>query len=242
MCISQFYYINLDRRKDRLKNILKEIKKSVVIKDNIVRYSGIDGRELDLFSVPQYILKNKNSIENIKSKKIYSYGVSLTYGSLACAISHYNLFNKCYENNNGNILILEDDVLISSDIDLYLEKINGCNLHYDIFYLGIHRSKHSKLIKTEYADIFNLKGIFWGGFAYVLTPRACEFIIKNVFPISQQFDSAINQQINHNNLTALYFGHNVIKSGHFLSDNQGKNGLINNRQHDRDVWFDLFIS
>jgi glycosyl transferase family 25 len=241
MSISQFYYINLDRRKDRLKHISKEIKKSTILKNNITRYPGIDGRNLDLFSVPQYILKNKNVIENIRSKKIYHYGVSLTYGSLACAISHYNLFSKCYETNNGNVLILEDDVLISSDIDLYLEKINSCNLYYDIFYLGIHNSKHSKFIKTEYSDIFNLRGVFWGGFAYVLTPRACEFIIKNVFPIAQQFDSAINQQINKNNLTALYFGHNVIKSGHFLSDNQGKNGLINKGRDNPDTWLDLFI-
>jgi GR25 family glycosyltransferase involved in LPS biosynthesis len=240
MPISQFYYINLNRRKDRLKHMSKEISKSKILKNSIVRYSGVDGRELDLCSVSQSILKN-NSFETVRSKKVRSYGVSLTYGSLACAISHYNLFNLCYQNNNGNILILEDDVLISSDIDLYLEKINSCNLYYDIFYLGIHRSKHSKIIKTENENIFNLRGIFWGGFAYVLTPRACEFIIKNIFPIDQQFDSAIYNKINKNDLTAMYFGHNVIKSGHFLSDNQGKNGLINNSQDNSDVWNDLFI-
>ena len=240
MSISQFYYINLDRRNDRLKHISKEVSKSKILKDNIIRYPGIDGRNLDLLSVPQTIL-DKNSFEVVRSKKVRSYGVSLTYGSLACAISHYNLFNKCYQNNNENILILEDDVLISSDIDLYLEKINNCSLHYDIFYLGIHRSKYSKFIKTEKENIFNLRGIFWGGFAYILTPRACEFIIKNVFPIAQQFDSAINKKINNNDLTAMYFGHNVIKSGHFLSDNQGKNGLINNVRDNPDYWLDLFI-
>ena len=101
--------------------------------------------------------------------------------------------------------------------------------------------KYSKFIKTEKENIFNLRGIFWGGFAYILTPRACEFIIKNVFPIAQQFDSAINKKINNNDLTAMYFGHNVIKSGHFLSDNQGKNGLINNVRDNPDYWLDLFI-
>ena len=39
----------------------------------------------------------------------------------------------------------------------------------------------------------------------------------------------------------MYFGHNVIKSGHFLSDNQGKNGLINNVRDNPDYWLDLFI-
>lgn len=236
--ITSFFYINLDRRYDRLNNVKKEIQKSNILKKNIKRYQAIDGQTIDLESVSEFITKKGLNI--VKEKKIHHYGVTLTYGSLGCAISHYNLFKHCSENQDGNILILEDDIKISHNIDKYIQQINETKEYYDIFYLGLHRGKHTKTNPTKNPNIIRLGGYFWGGFAYVLTPKACRYIINRVFPISQQFDSEINIHARQGKIICLAFNTNLIKSGSFSSDNQGKSGLKHKENKDKDLWLDLF--
>jgi glycosyl transferase family 25 len=240
--ISSFFYINLDRRVDRLQNIQKEIKKSNILSKNIKKYQAIDGQNIDLEKLSNFIITKRGS-DLVREKKILHYGVTLTYGSLGCAVSHYNLFKYCAEKNNGSILILEDDIKIDYDIDKYIQIVDQTKEYYDIFYLGFHRSRHTKTTPTDNSDILKLSGYFWGGFAYILTPKACKYIINNVFPISQQFDSEINKQARLGKLACLTFNTNIVKMGSFTSDNQGKYGLKhngNNKNKEKDIWLDLF--
>jgi GR25 family glycosyltransferase involved in LPS biosynthesis len=238
--INKFYYINLDRREDRRKHLLNEIKKSNILQSKMQRYCAVDGLYLNPETISEQIISNRGK-EAIIQKKIYLYGVTLTYGSAACAISHYALFKNCADSNDGNILILEDDIVIDSKIDNYLYIIDNCNIDYDIFYLGYHSSgKNTKIdcIDEQY-EICSLGGVFWGGFAYILTPKACQFIVDNVFPISKQFDSEINDRVRQKKIKTLCFKKKIIKCGQFGSDNQGKNGLINKR-FTSEVWNEVF--
>lgn len=238
--INQFYYINLDRRTDRKKHLLKEIKKSNILQSNIQRYIATDGMYLDVDEISDKIISTRGK-DAIRRKKIHLYGVTLTYGSAACAISHYSLFKNCAEKNDGNILILEDDIVIDSQIDDYLRIIDNCTIDYDIFYLGYHSSRTSTKVDCidQENQICSLRGVFWGGFGYILTPKACEFIVNNIFPISKQFDSEINDRVRKNKIKTLCFKKKIVKCGQFASDNQGQNGLINKTLTSK-VWNEVF--
>lgn len=236
--ISKYYYINLDRRKDRYKHIIGEINKSQILKSNIIRYNAVDGIDIDIKNISNKII-TPHGISTIIKKKIIHYGITLTFGSAACAISHYNLFKICAEENNGNILILEDDIIIDPDLDNYLQLIDK-HEDYDIFYLGYHSSQHTKKIPIDdQNNICYLRGIFWGGFGYILTPKACQYIISNIFPISKQFDSAINEKVRQNKIKTLTFTKKIVKCGQFKSDNQGKDGL-KNKNSQNDPWSEVF--
>jgi GR25 family glycosyltransferase involved in LPS biosynthesis len=236
--ISDFYYINLDRRIDRKNNIENQIKSSKILKKELKRYPAIDGSQLYLNLIDENIVTEYGK-KTIASKEILLYGVSLTYGSLGCAISHYNLFKKCAEKNNGNMLILEDDIIINKNIDYYINLINSISLEYDIFYLGIHKSSNTQKNMID-KNICELNGVFWGGFGYVVTPKVCKFIVEKIFPISKQFDSAINDRVRSKKIKALCFYSDVIKSGSFGTDNQGKNGL-RTKIFDHNPWVKVFM-
>lgn len=225
MNIKYFYYINLEKRKDRKRHIESQIQKSHILSNRLTRYNAVDGYNLDIESIDSNIV-TEHGKKDIIQRKVKQFGVTLSYGSIACAMSHYNLFQICANNNDGNILIFEDDIILPTNIDRYIDIINERN-DYDIFYLGIHHNSHTSKINIVDSDIYHLNGIFWGCFAYVLTPKACEFIINNVFPISVQFDSIIGNKIRQHKLKALCFSNNIVKCGQFGSDNQGKNGLNN---------------
>lgn len=235
--IKYFYYINLASRKDRQSNIEKQIRNSSILSNSLKRFNAINGYDIDLEKIDNKILTAQGK-KDIEDRKIKWFGITLTYGSLACAMSHYELFKICANNNDGNILILEDDVILPTDIDDYLDIIQNTE-DYDIFYLGIHHNYYTTKQKTEQKNVFNLSGTFWGCFAYVLTPRACSYIINNVFPITVQFDSGIGQQIRKNKLKALCFESNIIKCGQFGTDNQGQNGL-KNKQISFNAWNQVF--
>lgn len=228
--IKLFYYINLQRRPNRNNNVINQCKKSKILSSSLIRFDAIDGQNIILDHVDPQILNNKGK-KVIQSNKIITYGVSLTYGSLGCAISHHSLFKLCAENNDGSILILEDDIIVDDAIDNILYAIDNISTtDYDIFYIGCHRSGNMRYESTKYDNIYKYSGNFWGGFAYVLTPKCCQYLIEKVFPIGYQFDSEILRHVHGNKITALGFRHNIIKTaGLFVTDNQGKNGLIKNR-------------
>lgn len=237
--IKHFYYINLDRRSDRKKHIEKEIEKSSILKKNLQRYPAIDGSILDLDSVDRKIATERG-ISTVRDKKIHHYGITLTYGSLGCAISHYNLYKICAESDDGNMLILEDDIILHDDIDRYLAMAQNSYINYDIFYFGLHRHASIKTIETSEKELYYLDGTFWGCFGYIVTPKVCRFMMDNVFPVSKQFDSVINEKIRQQKITAVGFTYNIIKSGHFGTDNQGKSGL-KHKDPNCDAWSEVFL-
>lgn len=243
--IKLFYYINLEKRQNRNINVINQSKKSKILSKDLVRFNAVDGQTINLSDVDPKILNNKGR-QVIESNKILTYGVSLTYGSLGCAISHYSLFKLCAETNNGSILILEDDIIINDTIDNVLYTVDNIDeSDYDIFYIGCHRSGGMKYDTTKYDNIYKLGGNFWGGFAYVITAKCCQYLIDSVFPIGVQFDSAILRHVHAGKINALGFKYNIIKTpGLFHSDNQGKNGLLKNRpvnnKKNADPWSTVF--
>ena len=112
----KIYCINLDRREDRWNETLEELKKWG-LSDSVSRYSAIDGNTLN----------NDTVINN---------------GELGILTTHINIITEAKENNYNNILILEDDIEFTKEIENIDEYMSLVPSDWDMLYFGGNHNKH----------------------------------------------------------------------------------------------------
>ena len=189
----KYIYINLEDEKEKNDYFLNQINKSR-LSSLIERFSAINGRNIDLRLIDESIITDSGR-NDIKDKYQKRYGVSLTYGSLGCALSHYLIYQDLQKENRP-WLIFEDDIVIDSDFDEKLSHIIGdiilSNIDYDIVYLGLYDlptlQKHDVVSNL----IYKPKGLSCGTYAMIVSPKGAKNILRNVFPINCQIDSALS--------------------------------------------------
>ena len=104
--IDKIYIINLKERTDRWQNCLQQLNKYNIT--NFTRFDAIKPA-LNKINPIQY---SKN---NLKINKKY------IIGALGCKISHLNIIIHAKQNNYKQILILEDDFLLTNN---FLDKFS----------------------------------------------------------------------------------------------------------------------
>lgn len=226
------YYINLDNRLDRNIHFLTQITKSNIIKPNIKRYSAIDGKNIDPLVLDSGFISN-NIRDEAYSTLYKTWGISLTPGAIGCALSHYALYKECLDNKYETMFIFEDDIYINDDIDYYIEQaLNLNHKNFDIIYFGY--TNNIKLIPIQDNIFFSrVNSRVHGTFAYMITQIGANKILKNVFPISTQIDSAISHEIINKNIIAYATNTRIIQSdassytSKFGTDIQGIGGVKN---------------
>ena len=183
--VDKIYVINLDRRKDRLKNIDTGLNKN---KLEYERFSACDGKNID---------KYKKDIE-----KYFDKDHKLTNGQIGCALSHIKIWEKILKNGTKNTLILEDDAIIPDNL---LERINKLDIKkFDLLYLQLHQIICKKIKKNIYKPV---KGDGnWGTTAYIINKNLIKRIINKKIkePIDVHFSNFYN-----NNILLVY--PNIIK-------------------------------
>lgn len=73
---------------------------------------------------------------DIDVEKYRALGSRLTRGQLACALSHYQIYQKIVSENLDNVLILEDDCGFNDNIQSLPEYYSQLPENYGIFFLG----------------------------------------------------------------------------------------------------------
>ena len=112
----KIYCINLDRRKDRWDETIKEFEKWGIY-EKIERYPAIDGS----------LLENNYKINN---------------GELGILMTHFNLINESKKNNLKNILIIEDDIEFTNGIKNIDKFMSLIPTNWDMIYFGGNHNKH----------------------------------------------------------------------------------------------------
>jgi mannosyltransferase OCH1-like enzyme len=142
--ISKCFFINLNRRKDRLDHINK------TLPFYAQRFRAIDANELEL--TPQIHHLFKNCINK------------LTKAEIACLLSHYSLWKKLITDKNAeNYLILEDDVVFKPGFQNFWNKAFSKNLpnKYNLIYLGgcqpWNKPQYHKVLKPYNQHFCNIK-------------------------------------------------------------------------------------
>lgn len=114
------FCINLDKRKDRLNLVEKELSKHNVVFE---RFSAIDGETIN--------------------KKDYTTNSKIPVGHIGCTLSHAKLIKLCKEKGYKKVLILEDDVVFKENFEeLFKEYIKEVPEDWNMFYLGGNHNVH----------------------------------------------------------------------------------------------------
>ncbi|ARF10268.1 glycosyltransferase family 25 [Hokovirus HKV1] len=163
------YFINLNRRKDRLQNVLKQLE---LINFKSKRFEAFDGKTLTGNSKELEIFKNNT----------FNY----RQGVMGAALSHIKLWEKLVNSNKEYFLIFEDDITFVDNFLEHYEDVNKIlnNKKIDFLLLGFHTSVYKDSTDTEVSAIIeelynnpkkiidmndNIRNKTWGGlFAYII--------------------------------------------------------------------------
>jgi len=224
--IDEYFFVNLDRRKDRLAFITNEIYKSKILKENIKKWTAVDGRSVNPDWIPRKIL-TKKAYEDILSDFPTSWGLSLTPGALGFYLTHTKIFEYALSENK-NIFVMDDDVDVNLNFDIEINEIlNELPNTFDFCYLGYFDTPYEKIPYSK--KLFIPRGQFCGPHGYILSPKGAKKLLDLIFPMDIQLDSKlymIQQDIEY---YAAYDRLATFIERHG-TDSQGESGCIKNYQ------------
>lgn len=191
--IDKIYIINLKERTDRWEHCLQQLNKY-----NITNYTRFDAVKPDLNKV--------NPIQY--SKNNLKLGTKYIIGALGCKLSHLKIIIDAQKNNYNQILILEDDFLLTNNfIDKYNNTINSINeskTNIDMLYLGFSIVRKDPYIDT---NISNLKKLTNGHttHAYLLNKSFYSTMIDEILNCYCEIDVCYaKMQKKYNNIYGIY--------------------------------------
>lgn len=117
----KIFYINLDKDVDRNEKIIQQFKKY-----NIHNYERVSATVVDLVPDISYW-------RNFNKKKLDE---KYVLGSLGCRNSHWRIMKNSLERGYDKILVLEDDIVFTEDINELLKKNQDSLSNWDMLYFG----------------------------------------------------------------------------------------------------------
>lgn len=194
--VDKVYVINLEKDKERLEYITAQLKAQDI---EFERFEAVDGSKIkdDIRLTSQC---NTRCPDGLKG----------------CAISHRTLWETMIEKDYKNILILEDDAILNSNLNSELQlSWNEVPNDFDILYLGStfycgDTSSYNKLVtkltnrKIENISENILKTEGCGGlYGYIISLSGAKNLMKE--PIGFHVDDFINGQVQKYSLNAYAF-------------------------------------
>lgn len=191
--VDDVYYINLNERLDRRKNIESQLSKVSYFKNKIQRYSAIDGTKIHPKSVGNNIL-SKRAIGDILSDNISAWGLSITQGGLGLILSYLDLFNIASKSKNP-IITFEDDIELTDNFEeVFLKILNELPDDFDLCYLGhcetqFEKIRYSDNLSTPKGQLCCLPGI-------IISPSGAVKLLNIIKNIDSQIDTVIYLNFN----------------------------------------------
>lgn len=196
MKIDKFYYINLDGDTIREDLLLKEIKKSEILSNNIQRISAINGKQLDLFNL-KYELTEEAFMDITTNSRIKELGgLVMTYGALGYWVTICDLFNLAIENNQ-TYFVMDDDQIINNNFDALLEKVlNELPEDFDFCYTSTLTPQSMYEVEPYSENLHKPKTALWGPNSFIVSPKGAKNILDKILPIKYQIDTQLYLLIN----------------------------------------------
>jgi GR25 family glycosyltransferase involved in LPS biosynthesis len=233
----KIYFINLDEDENKKNFFYQQINKTI-LKDKCLRFPAINGKSIDINTIDNSIISDYGR-QCITSKRQKIFGISLTYGSLACALSHKKIWEECSIAQKP-FLIFEDDIVPIKNFNLLFKKVINIlfTLDYDLLYLGYNEIPGFKKQDVNHV-ISKPSGLITGNYAYILSPKGAQKLLSTIFPLNKQFDSSISDNISS---FKLFCSKTKLISANlsFGSKTQRSNSCINYIQKQDNEWIKLF--
>lgn len=211
------YVINLDRDIERYDKIKKQSK---MFKLN--RISAVDGKKINIDD-----LKKDGTIKMNNESFIFSKDGDrdVLNGSIGCSLSHINLWKKMKKSRDNEIIIFEDDSIITNnthnEIDRCLENIKQIDKDWDIIFLGgsrIYGERMGNFIKAKYVGSWMNCGLF----AYIINKKSIDKLLKTVLPINTYIDMQMNRYYG-NGINAYYTNPSAVKHNYDFGSSRDVN-------------------
>ena len=193
-------FINLDRRPDRLKHCLAQLRPQF---ETLQRHSAIDGRYVDTIREtrlsPFYDLaENKRWDQNIRMLHTRR----MSYGEIGCCISHRNVWELALGRNLPMVAIFEDDVLVHNRNfkTRVRNALNALPHDWDVLYLG-YMNTNGIGESVKGTDSLRKVTFLFGAYAYIVRNKGLK-ILAGQLPIDRPIDNFLGMLTETGVLTA----------------------------------------
>ncbi|TXG84560.1 MAG: glycosyltransferase family 25 protein [Spirochaetes bacterium] len=187
------YVINLDRRPDRYESFKQELAKHNIV--DVERFSAVDGTTILANNIP------------------------LLAGEIGVLESHLAIIKKCKEDGIKNVLILEDDVYFTPEVNNLDEYLNSVPNDWDFIYFG---GNHVYGTPPELVNEKIIKLNFTVALQCVAINHTMFDIIEAILPKMRKQVDAYYADL-HKTFNAYGFYPNMAKQTAGFSDIQNRN-------------------
>lgn len=202
--------INLDRDVERFENAIKQLKG---FEESIVRYSAINGKELNLNDIDitpytRYLIEHPNN--RCSHQQINS------VGGIGCYLSHCNVWNMYQDSVEGGVLVFEDDLNVNEDFKDELIRIlnnipNDCDV-LSFGYLGLlEKSKMMDNVNKSSSFFFGLQG-------YYISNQGMKKLLQRAFPIEVHLDAYIALAAKQNWINLYFTRQSLVQQCNVISN------------------------
>jgi GR25 family glycosyltransferase involved in LPS biosynthesis len=236
--IDKLFYINLDKRSDRMNHFIEQCTLHCIPNEKIERYSAVNGenyqftqQELDMFKKVAF---NCYLTPYIIKKKI-----------MGNQLSHYNILLEMKKRNYNNIIICQDDCEFKEGfveyIDLIMKDIPDDS---EIINFGMHKKAEYEIFEkynlndnvidkifidkqiTDFVYLYNtwnsqtFKRINPASLAYIITKKGCENILNHFHENGFNYETDWNYNLYLQSKNIFYGSKYVLATGNdmFKSD------------------------
>jgi GR25 family glycosyltransferase involved in LPS biosynthesis len=194
MIIDKIYIINLERAKDRLKEVVSELKRLGGPFLNYSIFKAIDGKTIKDEEINKLLTLDAQYSFYINA---FNYDQIRSRGEVGCYLSHLGVWKDMVKNNYNNVIILEDDVFTTLNKNQINKNLDLLPRDYDVAHLGWFSRFEGEYLKKSsnwVIPIENYKhfSMIYGTFAYMLSNKGAKELIANAIPINMQVDSFIS--------------------------------------------------
>lgn len=199
------FIINLTRRSDRKKEMIKKLQKANINKYEFIE--AIDGNDLNIIDMYNNYKKNYKSY-------------IITCGHFSCLLSHIKTIKLAQQLKYSSIMILEDDVIFCDNFIKQLELLQIPS--YDMIYLGGIISK-KKIFFNKWAKSNKIMGAY----SYIITSNLYTIVLKELEKLIEYVDLFYMKKIQPNYKIILL--EDFIKTNLDSSDTSAKTLIMTQR-------------
>ncbi len=182
------WVINLDKNKQRWKNVEKSYKQSDMVSIPLKRFSAVVGTKLK----PEVYL-SKEALEELETNEKQGYRTrhyQLSRGGIGCFLSHYELYQKLSNSEQDMLLVFEDDIAFPKNAqELLSEAVNNAPPDWDILLFGFSRL-HGYKENDKYIKPLG----FWGTASYAIKKGGALKFLKecDIHKMDAQIDAYLS--------------------------------------------------
>lgn len=187
--IDKIYIVSIDWSTENIDSVLNEINQIGLPGEVPYEVLGVNGYELDKDYLPSnnmgvYTKWNlDNSDITIADEDNRFWHRDVTDGEIGCALSHITIWEDAYKNGYDNILIYEDDIFRSKEMDWSI-LLEAQSLQYDLLYLGrMLQNGFKGVVDQQISNTLCRPGYSYQTHAYMLSKSGIKKLVENHLPV-----------------------------------------------------------